>query len=318
MHIVVAEPYEGSAVSRLEQLGRVTVLDTCDEQALVDAVRDAHALLIRSRACVTRVVLEAGPHLRVVGRGGVGIENVDVQSAYELGIAVVFTPGAATEAVADLTVGLMLDLVRRIHPADAAVRSGHFLDFREASVDRELSELTLGVIGLGRIGKAVARRCRAGFRMNVLYNDIVEPGFIDFVALPVDKAELYRRADVVSLHVPLTDQTRQLIDDAALAGFKHGAILINTARGAVVDGEAVARALNSGHLGGAALDVFDPEPPPPTHPLMTAPNTLFTPHLGARTHRGLARMNDVVDDVVAVLRGEQPRFCAPRPQPGGP
>jgi phosphoglycerate dehydrogenase-like enzyme len=146
--------------------------------------------------------------------------------------------------------------------------------------------------------------------MPVLYNDIVEIGLLDFVAAPVEKERLYREADVVSLHVPLTDLTQHMIDETALSHFKPGSVLINTSRGAVVDSDALAGALRAGTLGGAALDVVDPEPLHSDHPLMTAPNTVFTPHIGARTHRSLARMCAVVDDVIDVLQGKTPRFPA--------
>ncbi len=310
LHIVFAEAFDPAAVERVRSVGHVTVLDACDEAALSNVVHDCDALLVRTRAHVTRAVLEKANRLRVIGRGGVGLENIDVEAARKRGITVVYTPGAATEAVADLTVGMIITLLRHVALGDAMVRGGRFDEAREQCLGFDVGELTLGIVGLGRIGKAVARRCRNGFGMTILYNDIVDPGLVDFVATPVEKEPLYRRADMVSLHVPLTDKTRHLIDDRALSQFKKGAILINTARGAVVDGHALARALTAGRLAGAALDVFDPEPPPRDHPLMSAPNTLFTPHIGARTHTGLMRMNDVVDDVIGILQGEPPRFSA--------
>jgi phosphoglycerate dehydrogenase-like enzyme len=146
--------------------------------------------------------------------------------------------------------------------------------------------------------------------MRILYNDILEMGLLDFVATPVRKDELYREADVVSLHVPLTWETTDLINERELTWFKPGAVLINTARGAVVNSDALARALNRGALMGAALDVTYPEPLPPGHPLLVAPHTVFTPHLGARTPGSLTRMNAVVEDVIRVLEGETPEYPA--------
>lgn len=306
----MAEPFHEEAVARLRSAGQVTELASCDGAALMDAVGDCDALLVRTGSHVTRSVIERATRLRVIGRGGVGLDHIDLEAARERGIVVVHTPAAATEAVADLTIGLMIDLVRKIGPGDRMLREGRFAEARTECVGRELHELTLGIVGLGRIGKAVARRCRHGFGMTVLYNDIVEMGLLDFVASPCEKEQLYAGADVVSLHVPLTDQTRGLIDEAALSRFKPGSVLINTARGAVVDGVAVAAALTSGLLGGAGLDVFDPEPLPSDHPLLSAPNTILTPHLGARSPGGLARMNDVVEDVLAVLAGKSPRYPA--------
>ena len=309
-HFVFAEEFDSAAVERLESLGHVTLLAACDEATLMQAVGDCDALLVRTRARVTRAVIEGAPRLRVIGRGGSGLENIDISAARERGISVVYTPAASTDAVADLTVGLIISLVRKIVTGDAMVRRGLFATAREKSGGCELADLVLGIVGLGRVGKAVARRCVHGLGMTVLYNDIVKQEPLDFAATPVTKAQIYQEADLVSLHVPLTDQTRQLIDDAALAEFKRGAFLINTSRGAVVDSDALALALAAGKLAGAALDVFDPEPLPTDHPLMAAPNTLFTPHIGARTHRGLARMNAVIEDVIKVLQGKPPRYRA--------
>ena len=309
-NIVLAEPFDPKAVDRLRAAGDIIQLDGCDEQTLIDAVGDCDALLIRSRAHVTRSVIDSAARLKVIGRGGVGLENIDLEAVGARGITVVYTPAAATEAVADLTVGLAISLVRKIGQANHMVRTGLFNDAREGCFGSELSELILGIVGLGRIGRAVARRCRHGFGMTILYNDIVEPGLLDFIATFVEKDELYQTADIVSLHVPLTEKTRHLINESSLAKFKPGSLLINTARGAVVDEAALAQALGEGILAGAALDVFDPEPPEPESPLMRAPNTLFTAHIGARTHGGLTRMNDVVDDVIAVLEGRPPRFPA--------
>lgn len=306
--IVFAEPFDDFALERAKAVGRVTVLDRCDEVSLRRALRRCDALLVRSACRVSRGALEEAERLRVIGRGGVGVENIDVEAARQRGIAVVYTPAAATDAVADLTVGLMIALLRGVVPGDAAVRAGCFDEVRRRARSRELKELTMGIVGMGRIGQAVARRCWQGFDMSIVYNDIVEPLKPEMEARPVSKEELYASADVISLHVPLTEETRGMIDDEVLAGCKPGSLLINTSRGAVVDGEALARRLFSGALAGAALDVFDPEPPACDHPLMTAPNTLFTPHLGARTQSGLARMNAVVEDVIRVLEGLPPRY----------
>lgn len=310
-HIVVAEAYDAKAVERLRPLGRITLLERSDESTLAAAVADAEALLVRTYAKVTRRVIEAGPRLKVIGRAGVGLENIDREAAAEKGITVVYTPAAATEAVADLAVGLMIGLVRDLVRLDGMVRRGEFRDGREASMGAELSRLTLGIVGMGRIGKAVARRCALGFEMSVAYCDIVPHGPLDFPARAMGFDELVSTCDVVSLHVPLTRATRGMIDRTVLARMKPTAYLINTSRGAVVDSMALAEALMAGGLGGAALDVFDPEPLPPNHPLLGAPRTVFTPHIGARTALGQERMNDVVEDVIRVLRGQPPEYPAP-------
>ncbi len=307
---MLAEGYSDAAAEKLSRAAVVVRPKSANEDGLCAAVADADALLVRTHARVTARVIDAGPRLRVIGRGGVGLDNIDVDHARHRGIPVVYTPAASTEAVADLTVGLLIALARRITTGEQWLRSGRFADARLLGGDSELSEMTLGIVGLGRIGRAVARRCVRGFAMRVVYNDIIPVGEPDFPATPMEKDELYAVSDAVSLHVPLTTQTHGLIDRTALARFRRGALLINTARGPVIDAGAVAEALTEGRLGGAAVDVFDEEPPPATHPLLHAPHALLTPHIASRTRRSLAAMNDVVDDVLRVLRGEPPRFPA--------
>lgn len=300
-HIVFAPGFDESAIQRARSAARVTVLSDVDEATLIAGVHECDALLVRTSAAVTRAVIAAAPRLKVIGRGGSGLDNIDLEAARGRGIAVVHTPDASTDAVADLTVGMMIALVRRLPQCDEAVRTGQFAEFRSPYCAAELNELTLGIIGLGRIGKAVARRCAHGFGMAVVYSDIVDVGPLDFEAAALDKFELYGRADVVSLHVPLTDLTRGLIDTRALRRFKTGSYLINTCRGPVVDASALARSLESGDLAGAALDVSDPEPLPPDHPLLRARNALFAPHIAARTAPSLTRMDGVVDQVIRML-----------------
>lgn len=308
--IVVAEPFDPAVLEKLSNVGQVQVLRACDENALPSAMHDCDALLVRTAARVTRPVIESAPRLRVIGRGGVGLDNIDLDAARERNIAVVYTPAASTDAVADLAIGLMINLLRKVSWTDQETRQGRFTLARDAAVSREMSELTVGIIGLGRIGRAVARRCRHGFNMRVVYNDIVDPGWLDFTAEPMSKPELFRTADLVTLHTPLTPDTQNLINADVLSTFKPGAILINTARGAIVNSPDLARALLVGQLTGAGLDVTDPEPLPPDHPLLQAPNTILTPHIGARTVSSLARMNAVVDDVIRVLRGQRPLYPA--------
>lgn len=310
-HIVVAEPYSESALAALREVGQVRILDSCDEPSLLTAVADADALLVRTYARVTARVFEAAPGLRVVGRGGVGLDNVDLSAARARGVIVVYTPAAATHSVAELTIALMIALERNLLAGDEAVRTDHLAEARSRPHGREFQGRTVGIVGLGRIGRAVARACGPGLGMRVLYNDLVDVGRVEFPAESASKPVLFRESDVVSLHVPLTKRTRHLINADVLATFKPAATLINTARGAVVDLIALADALRSGRLAGTALDVFDPEPLPRDHPILSAPNVLFSPHVGARTHEGLARMNEVVHDVIAVLQGRSPKYPAP-------
>jgi len=214
--------------------------------------------------------------------------------------------------VAELVVGLIVAVQRRIPFFDARVRQGEFASLRSASkLMPELRHQTLGVIGMGRIGQAVSRRLHSGMGMRVIYHDIRDIGYLPFVATPMPSHEaVYAEADVVTMHVPLTGLTRGMINARTLAHFKSGSVLINTSRGPVVEADALAAALREGRLSGAAIDVYDPEPPPPDHPLLSAPNCVLTPHVASRSEEGLAAMNDVVDDIVAVLAGKPPQYLA--------
>ncbi len=310
MNIVVAESLSEDAVARLAAVGRVRTLTDCNEEALRAAVVDCDALVVRSYARVTADLIAAGSRLKVIGRAGIGLDNIDIAAARACGVPVVHTPAASTNAVAEHTVGLMLALERHVVRGDAMVRSGQFLEARGAFVSRELRGLTLGIVGMGRIGSAVGRICHDGLGMRILYNDIREIGGLSFEAATAAPDDLYAAADVVTLHVPLTAQTTGMIGPRALARVKATATLVNTARGAVVDIPALAEALRDGRLAGAAIDTHSPEPPPPPYALFDAPNCLLSPHVGGRTAIGLAGMNDVVDDVIAVLSGEEPAHPA--------
>ncbi|HSW44720.1 MAG TPA: NAD(P)-dependent oxidoreductase [Phycisphaerae bacterium] len=311
----MAEKLSPSAMARLEAAGEVEVLSACDEATLMSAVGQADALAVRTYSEVTaRVITEAGKagRLKVIGRAGVGVDNIDVKAAAEAGIPVVHTPAACTIAVAELVVGLIVAVQRRIVSFDGRIRQGEFASLRsEGRLMPELRGQTLGVIGMGRIGRAVSQRMRNGLGMRIIYHDIREIGYLPFAATSMPSHEaVYAEADVVTMHVPLTRLTRGMIDAGVLSRFKEGSVLINTSRGPVVQARALADALGSGRLSGAAIDVFDPEPPPPDHPLLSAPNCVLTPHVASRSKEGLAAMNDVVDDIVAVLQGKAPQYVA--------
>lgn len=300
--ILIAGPLDTAAEARLAEAAQVVHASAWDEAALSAAIVDCDALVTRTHIAVTRAVLQAGAKLRVVGVAGVGVDRVDLAAAAEHGVRVVNTPAAATDAVADLALALMLQLLRPIPRLAEAYRRGAFAAARAAAHGTELCTHTVGIVGMGRIGSAVGRRCAAcGAR--VLYNDIEPVGPFEFAATDVTKRELWQQSTIVTLHVPATPQTRHMVTAEVLAALPAGALLINTARGNVVNTAALVEALRAGHLGGAALDVTDPEPLPPEHPLFAQPNCVLTPHIAARTYGGLERMNGVVDEVLAVLRG---------------
>jgi glyoxylate reductase len=241
-------------------------------------------------------LIEAAHRLRAISNYAVGVDNVEVEAATARGIPVGNTPGVLTDTTADLAVALILGLGRRLVEGDAYVRRGEWRTWEPGLLlGRDLHGATVGVVGFGRIGQAVARRLD-GFGCTVLHAS--RSGGVPF-------EELLERSDFVSVHTPLTPETRGLIDEAALRRMKPTAYLINTARGPVVDTEALTQALHTGEIAGAALDVTDPEPLPGDHPLVEAPNLLVLPHLGSATHATRERMADMaVDNLLAGLRGE--------------
>lgn len=302
---------DGPHQERIREAGMELVLAAAekplDAAALQDAIRDADAAILGLDACDASV-LEACPRLRVVSRYGVGLDSVDLASARRLGIAVTNTPGANTTAVAELTLGSILSLARRLPQAVAATRTGSW----SRTTGWELSGKTLGVIGYGRIGQAVADLGRA-FGMHVVASDPFAPPSDGTPSLTVE--ELLERADVVTLHVGLSEDTRHLIDRAGLARMKPGAVLVNTARGGLVDEDALARALRSGQLSGAAADAFEHEPPG-SSPLLAIDTFLPTPHLGAATAEATARMGRMAtQNVLDVLQGRTPAHLVVPPDP---
>lgn len=267
---------------RADDRFEIAQVDDSSDPAFSEALARAHGLIVRSATKVGPEMLAEAPLLRVVGRAGVGVDNIDLDAATGRGVAVLNAPAGNTVSAAELTMALILSMVRSVAQADASVRAGQWA--RSRFQGAELRGRTLGLVGAGRIGGEVARRCRA-FGMSVLAHDpyLTEERAAD---LQVERAELgalLEAADVLSLHVPLTDSTRGLIDAAALARMKRGAYLVNVARGGVVDEAALSAALTDGHLAGAALDVFENEPLEEGSPLRTAPNLVLTPHLGAST-----------------------------------
>ncbi|MST34739.1 D-glycerate dehydrogenase, partial [Acidimicrobiaceae bacterium USS-CC1] len=250
------------------------------------------------------------PSLRIVANVAVGYDNIDVAGAAARGVLVTNTPGVLTEATADLAMGLLLAVARRIPEADAAVRGGRFPPwglFQEL-IGLDVAGACLGIVGLGRIGRAVARRAALGFGMRVVYAGGA-PDPSDAWAAGAERVgfgELLARADFVSLHAPLTPATRHLVDEAALRAMQPGAVLVNTARGPLVDEAALARALTGGWIAGAGLDVFEREPEVEAA-LLASRRAVLTPHLGSATARTRLRMcATAVDNVLAVAAGAVP------------
>lgn len=283
-HVLVPDAVSASGLAALLEDARFEVELTPGKRLdeLGPSLERCDALIVRSGVRVTRDALARARRLRVIGRAGVGVDNIDVNAATERGIAVLNAPTGNTIAAAELTFALMLGIARRVAAADHSMRAGEWARSRFAGT--ELHGKTLGLIGAGRIGGEVAKRAKS-FAMRVVAHDPylsaerAEALGVERVALDA----LLETADFVSLHVPLTAATRGLIGEAELARMKRTAFLINVSRGGVVDEEALVRALAAGRIVGAALDVFSSEPLPADSPLRAAPNLLLTPHLGAST-----------------------------------
>jgi D-3-phosphoglycerate dehydrogenase len=280
--ILICDELSGEALDVLRENGFAPEVRVgLKEPELCEAVRDAHAVLVRSATKITRQVLESAPLLAVVGRAGVGVDNVDVDAATERGVVVMNAPAGNTTTTAELAIALLTALARNVVRGDRAVRAGEWKR-RGSLLGSEITGKTLGVVGLGRIGRAVAQR-GLGLQMNVVAHDPYLHGKkspVEGVEL-VTLDELVERADFVTLHVPFDDSTRNLLSRERIARMKHGARVINCARGGLLDEQALAEALAAGRLRGAALDVFEKEPPPASHPLLSRDDVIVTPHLGA-------------------------------------
>ena len=261
---------------------RVVIAPDSSGAAFDEALGRVSGLIVRSVTQVDAGLLERAPHLRVIGRAGVGVDNIDLDAASVRAIAVLNAPAGNTIAAAELTIALLLAVMRNVPQADRAIREGRW--DRASFQGSELQGRTLGLIGAGRVGAEVAKRCMA-FGMDVIvFDPYLPPERAEEVGVElVDFDEVIDNADVVSLHVPLNDETRGILGASALERMRDGAFVVNASRGGVVDEQALAEALTQGKIAGAALDVFETEPLPEDSPLRHAPNLVFTPHLGAST-----------------------------------
>jgi D-3-phosphoglycerate dehydrogenase len=313
VRVLVAESVAQEGVELLAAAHEVDERLGCTREELAALLPDYDALIVRSQVQVDAEMIAAGSRLVVIGRAGVGVDNVDLEAATRAGITVVNAPTGNTIAAAEHTLALLYGVARRTAAADASVRRGEWK--RSEFTGLELRGRTLGIVGLGKIGQAIADRARA-MEMVVLGVDPyvnAEQAANHGVEL-VDFDTMLARADIVTVHVPLTRATKGLIGRAAIARLKPGAIVLNVARGGIVDEAALAEALASGHLAGAGIDVFDTEPPTWASPLLSAPNTLLTPHLGASTAEAQVLVaEEVAGQVLDVLEGRSARYAVNAP-----
>lgn len=306
--VLIADSLHPAGRERLAQGAQVDDRAGISAAELREIIGAYHALVVRSRTKVTAEVLAAATNLRVVGRAGVGVDNIDLEAAKAHGVMVVNAPQASSNAVAELTLGLMLGMARRIPEADASMKRGEWR--KKQLMGTELAGKTLGIFGMGRIGSLVAQKAAAlGMRV-VGYDPLIPAEEIRRRgAEPVDTPQaLYAEADFISLHVPLTPETRGMLNAEAFAQMKRGVYLVCAARGGVIDEAALLEALESGQVAGAALDVFASEPPGAS-PLVTHPRLIATPHIGAQTVEAQQRVAvDIAEEVLAALEGRPLRW----------
>ena len=311
--VLITEPIGGAGLRILERActcivpWRAGPAQATDRQRLRAQLATVDAVVVRLFP-VRDEDLAAAPGLKLVAKHGAGLDNIDCAAAARRGVPVIYTPGANSNAVAEHALGLLLALARNTSAADATLHSARPYQ-KEQFLGIEVAGKALGVIGLGRIGTRVARKAH-GLEMRVLaYDPYVDRDAYQGPATFVDTLEeVLARSDFVTLHLPLTAETRRMINAGALAGFKPGARLVNTSRGEVIDETALAKSLQAGTLAGAALDVFEEEPLATDHPLTRTPNTVLTPHLGGLTGEAMAAVSEqVAHGVIDLLQGRVPR-----------
>lgn len=305
--ILITDGLDERGQAILRACGQVDDRSGISADDLLEAIPDYSALIVRGRTKVTATVIEAGSKLKVIGRAGVGVDNIDLAAAKARGVTVVNAPMSTTLAVAELTFGLLLALARQIPRADAAAKQGQWLKQELEGV--ELNGKTLGLIGVGRIGMEVAKRALA-FGMNVVASDpfITAEEIRNRGAKPLALDELYGCSDFISLHMPLTVQTRDMVGALAFSQMKDGVRIVCAARGGIIVESALLDALNSGKVAGAALDVFAQEPPGLTE-AVSHPRLIATPHIGAQTLEAQVRAaEDIAAEVLSALQNKSLRW----------
>jgi D-3-phosphoglycerate dehydrogenase len=309
--VVVTERMDPGGIELLRAATELVELFERPGETIEQHLADVEGLVVRVMP-ITAERIAAAPKLKVIGKHGIGVDNVDLAAARARGIPVVFTPGANDEAVAEHTLTIMLMLARKMERLVGLARAGRFDDGRRAADGIDLRGKTLGLIGVGRIGGRVASICRGCFSMRVLAHDpYVTPERARELGVELASVdEVVRQADFVSVHTPLTPETRNVISRERIASMKPGAFVINCARGGLVDEAALVDALREGRIGGAGIDVFEQEPPPADHPLLALPNAIVTSHVAGSSRESLQAMSRMVaEDVLGVLRGEAPRHA---------
>jgi len=313
-HVLVPDNVHQKAIDILEASAGISVCapGKMERAALLSAVADAQALIIRSGVSADAELIDKARELKAIARAGVGVDNVDLSAATARGIVVMNTPGGNTISTAEHAFGLMIALSRHIAQGHQSLAEGRW--DRKAFSGVELKGKTLGIIGLGRIGQAIATRAQA-FEMSVIAHDpYLPPAVADAINVPLLELDaVYARADYLTLHAMVTDETRGMIKADTIAAMKGGVRIINAARGALINSADLAAALTSGKVAGAALDVYEMEPPPADHPLIGLPNVVHTPHLAASTSDAQVTVAAEAAQLIVdyLLEGKAANVCNP-------
>lgn len=309
--VLVNRPIHPEAIERLKQEVNVLEPYSASEGELMDLLPEVHGILLAMGLTMTSNVIDRCSKLEVIGRHGAGVDIVDLEAADKKGIVVTNTPYGPTESTAEHAFLLMMAAARFLSLVDGAIRKGDF-QIRERVVGSELKDKKVGIIGFGRIGKRFGEICRGAFDMPIwVYDPALEASEVESwgAVYTSDLLEMATQVDIISVHCPLIPQTRHLINRDVLAAMKHNGILVNAARGPIVDEKALYEALREKKIAAAGLDVFDQEPPEPDNPLFELDNVVLTPHLSSFTHEGRERMGmTAAEDILRVLRGETPKY----------
>jgi len=288
-----------------------------EEASLIKEVREMDGIIIRANGKVSRILMDSAPKLKVIGRHGVGVENIDLEAATEKGIWVVNTPDANDTSVAEHFFGLALMLSKMLKKADIALHEGRF-EARYQYIGRELHGKTLGILGFGKIGRAIGRIGHKGFDMRILYYDAIRYEEVEkeIKAVKVSLEEVLSQSDYISINLPMLPETKGLLKEKEFGLMKPSAYIINLARGPIWDEKSLYSVLKEGRIAGAASDVYEVEPATKDHPLLQLENFIGTPHMAAHTDEALRRMSLVAEDVIRVLEGKapvhpvnQPKLC---------
>ncbi|MDI7260322.1 MAG: hydroxyacid dehydrogenase [Thermodesulfobacteriota bacterium] len=294
--------------ARLREKGEVLFAKSVEESSLIDEVKEIDGIIIRANGKVSRKLIESAPRIKVIGRHGVGVENIDLEAATEKGIWVVNTPDANDVSVAEHFFGLALMLSKMLKKGEKAFREEGRWEARYQYIGNELHGKTLGILGFGRIGRAVGRIGYKGFDMKVLYYDALryEEAEKEIHAVKQSLEEVLSQCDYISINLPMLPETKGVVGEKEFKLMKPTAYILNLARGPVWDEKALYNVLKEGRIAGAASDVFEVEPATKDHPLLELDNFIGTPHMAAHTEEALKRMSLVAEDVIQVLEGEVP------------